>query len=82
MTAFKQSLQHKLLPAGIYLFKVNNGKTRTLCGIYKMLTTKTPERHRRGSSAFVVNFKQISNIVPGFPMLNLSNSMPAKLKRK
>ena len=30
-------------PAGNYMFKVNNGNTRTRCEIYLKLTIKTPE---------------------------------------
>ena len=34
------------IPVGIYLFKVNNGNTRTLCEICSRLTTKiTKRRH-------------------------------------
>ena len=33
------------LPAGIFLFKVNNGNTRVMCGICLKLTIKTLERH-------------------------------------
>ena len=33
--------------AGIYLFKVNNGKTRAMCEISSKLTIMTPERRRR-----------------------------------
>ena len=33
-------------PAGIYLLKVNNGNTRTMCEICQKLTIKTPERRR------------------------------------
>ena len=51
-------------PAGIYFFKVNNGKTRTMCEIYSKLTIKTPERrHWRRSSVFIANFEQIWHIV-------------------
>ena len=31
------------IPAGIYLFKVNNRNTRTKCEICSQLTIKTPE---------------------------------------
>ena len=31
-------------PAGIYLFKFNNGNTRAMCEICSKLTIKTPER--------------------------------------
>ena len=35
-----------IMPVGIYLFKVNNGNTRTLCEICSKLTTKiTKRRH-------------------------------------
>ena len=30
------------IPVGIYLSKVNNGKTTTMCEIYLKLTIKTP----------------------------------------
>ena len=51
-------------PAGINCFKVNNGKTRTMCEIYSKLTIKTPERrHWRRSSVFIANFEQIWHIV-------------------
>ena len=30
-------------PTGYYLFKRNNGNTRTMCEIYSKLTIKTPE---------------------------------------
>ena len=32
--------------AGIYMFKVNNGNTRTRCEICSKLTIKTPERRQ------------------------------------
>ena len=35
---------HRIYPAGIYLFKVNNRNTRTRCVICSKLTIKTPER--------------------------------------
>ena len=37
-----------LLPAGIYMFKVNNRHTRTRCEICSKLTIKTPERYDNG----------------------------------
>ena len=49
--------------AGIYLFKVNNGNTRTICEICSKLTV---------SSKLKVNFEQISHIVLIFPFLTLS----------
>ena len=39
---------------GIYMFKVNNGNTRTGCEISSKLTIKTPERR---SGVFIVNFE-------------------------
>ena len=55
-----------IVPAGIYLIKVNNGN-RTLCEFCSKVTLKTPERRRRRrSEAFTVNFEQISHIVPVF----------------
>ena len=33
--------QERVSPAGIYLFKVNNGKVRTMCEISSKLTLKT-----------------------------------------
>ena len=35
-----------LIPAGIYLLKVNNKNTRTRCEICSKLTIKTPERRQ------------------------------------
>ena len=35
-----------LIPAGIYLFKVNNRNTRTRCEICSKLTINTPERRQ------------------------------------
>ena len=42
-----QVSSHILSPAGIYLLKVNNRKTRTRCAICSKLTIKTPERRHR-----------------------------------
>ena len=42
---------------GIYLFKISNGKIRTMCEICLKLTIKTPERRQlRRYSVFIVNF--------------------------
>ena len=44
-------------PTGIYLFKVNNGNTRTICEFYSKLTIKTPKlRQWRLSGLFIFNF--------------------------
>ena len=45
-------------PADIYLLKVNNGNTRTMCEISSKLT--------------VVNFEHVSHIVLVFPLLTLN----------
>ena len=45
-------------PTSIYLFKFNNGNTKTLCKNYSKLTTETPEQHKwRYFSVFIVNFE-------------------------
>ena len=49
-------------PAGICLFKINNGNTRILCQICSKLT----------KTLFIVNFEQISHIVLVFPFLILN----------
>ena len=46
------------IPAGNYMFGVNNRNTRTMCEICSKLTIKiTEQRHRRCSGIFIVNFK-------------------------
>ena len=53
----------KHLPAGNYMFKVNNKNTRTRCEICSKLTIKTPERRKwRLSTVFIVNFEHISHL--------------------
>ena len=43
-------------PAGIHLFEVKKGNTRTMCEVCSNLTIKTPEqRQLRCSGVFVVN---------------------------
>ena len=60
-------------PAGNYMFKVNNGNTRTRCEICSKLTIKTPERRQwRRSGVFIVNFEHISHLVLVFLLLTLS----------
>ena len=54
----------RLTPIGIYMFKVNNGSTRTICEICSKLAIKTPERyHGHHSGVFVVKLEQILHIV-------------------
>ena len=51
-------------PVSIYLFKVSNRNTRTMCKICSKLTIKTPEQcHQYRSGVFDVNFEQTSHIV-------------------
>ena len=48
-------LEKKSFPAGIYLLKVNNRKTRTRCEICSKSTIKTAERcHWRRSGVFLL----------------------------
>ena len=57
------------IPAGIYLFKLNNENNRTKCEICSKLTIKTPQRcHWCRSVAFISNCEQISHIVLVFPL--------------
>ena len=53
----------RLTPIGIYMFKVNNGSTRTICEICSKLAIKTPERYGHHSGVFVVKLEQILHIV-------------------
>ena len=58
------------LPAGIYMFKVNNRKTRTWCEICSK---------SRRSGVFIVNFERISHLALLFLFLTLSREMPTGL---
>ena len=50
-------------PAGIYLFKVNNRNTRTMCEICSELTIKTPERRQgRHTVKVLTNFTHCSGV--------------------
>ena len=50
-------------PAGIYLLKVNNGNTRTICEICSKLTIKTPEqRQSRRYGVFMLTLGRFHNI--------------------
>ena len=73
---FCSLLFHHLLPAAIYLLKVNNRNTRTRCEIYSKLTVKTPERcqrrHWRRSGNFVVDSEHISHHSLVFLLLTLN----------
>ena len=62
-----------ILPAGNYMFKVNNKNTRTMCEICSKLTIKIPERrHWRCSGIFIVNFEHISHLALVVLLLTLS----------
>ena len=71
-----QDLQLKFpenVPAGIYLFKVNNRNTRTRCELCSKLTIKISERHHwRRSVVFVVNFEHISHLFLVLQLLTLN----------
>ena len=56
----------------INILKVNNRNTRTKCEICSKLTVKTPERSRRRSGVFIVNFEHISHFVLVFQLLTLN----------
>ena len=65
-------LLSETLPVGIYLFKINNGNTRTMCEICSKLTIKTTEQIQwRRSGVFIATFQQISHIFLMFPLLTL-----------
>ena len=68
----KNNLTHlRPVLVSIYLFKVNNGNTRTLCG--SKLIIKAPERHHwRRSGVFIVNFEDIWHIVVVLSLLTLN----------
>ena len=39
-----ETMEKRLIPAGIYLFTVNNRNFKTMCEICSKLAIKTPER--------------------------------------
>ena len=47
-------------------------ETRKRCEICSKLIIKTPERRRRRSGVFIVNFEHISHLCLVFLLLNLS----------
>ena len=59
-------------PAATYMLKANNKNTRTRCNMCSKLTMKTPERCRRRSGVFVVNFEHIARLDFVFLLLTLS----------
>ena len=69
-----------VFPSGIYLFKVGNRHTRTMCEICSKLTVKTPElRHWPRAVVLIVHFEQIEHIVLVFLLLTLNKYMPGGL---
>ena len=61
------------VPAGIYLLKFNDKKTRTRCEICSKLTIKTPEqRHWRRFGVSIVDFEHISHPFLVFLLLPLN----------
>ena len=67
---FDRVLNASVLPAGIYLLKVNNRNTRTRCEICSELTLKTPKRRQLcRSGVYVINFEHISLLVLVFLLL-------------
>ena len=58
---------------GIYLFKVNDENTRTMCKICFDLTIQTQEQRQwRHSGIFIFNSEKISNNTFVFPLMNLN----------
>ena len=62
-----------IFPAGLYLLKVNNRRTRTRYEICSKSIIRTPERrHWRRFGAFIVNFGHISHLVLMLLLLTLN----------
>ena len=60
-TTSVMTVQFYWSPSNIYLFKVNNGYIKIMCGIRSKLTIKTPKQHHwRGSGVLVVNVGQVN----------------------
>ena len=62
-----------ILPAGIYLFEINNRNTKTMCETCSKLTIKIPERRQWcRSGVFIVNFENILHVsVVNFEQVNV-----------
>ena len=62
-----------ILPACIFLLKVNNRNTRTRCEKSSKLAIKTPERLQwRHSGVFIVNFEHILHLFLVFLLITLN----------
>ena len=83
----QNSSWNRKIPTGIYMFKFNSGKTRTLYEICLNMTKRHQNDINRHFSVFIVyfwadfthcsdvfiaNFEQISHIVLMFPLLTLN----------
>ena len=68
----KSARYKHVIPAGIYLLKVNNRNTSTSREICLKLTTKIPEQRRRRSGIFIVNSEHVSHLVLVFLLLILN----------
>ena len=70
----EQSLRYvpNFLPAGNYMFKVNNRNTRTKCEIRTKLLKKPERHHWRRSVVFIINFVHISHVFLMFLLLTFS----------
>ena len=63
----------KMIPANIYLLKVNNGNTRIRREVCSKLKIKTPD----DVTVFIVNFEHVSHPFLVFLLLTLSRQTPA-----
>ena len=56
-----ESYRNSTNPAKIFLFKANDGNTRTICEICSKLTIRTPQqRHLRRSGVSIVDGEQVN----------------------
>ena len=63
----------RIIPANIYLLKVNIRNTRKTCEICSKLTMKKPERrHLLRSDVFIVNVEHTSHLFLVFLLLALN----------
>ena len=61
------------MPANIYIFKINNRKTRKMCEICPKLTIKATERRQgRRSGVFIINVEHFSRLFLVLLLLTLN----------
>ena len=60
------------VPAGNYMFKVNNRNTRTRLKYVQKITKRPEQHHWRCSGVFIVNSEHISHLALVFLLLSLS----------